>query len=131
MSGLAATVAALRAASGVTALTGDSGIVPMEAPQGERPPLVVVDVVSEVDGRKFDGADEYPDTRVQLSCLDRSPHGADRLAEACIAALQNLSGTFAGRECVFRRAETRYHDAAPDRSIYRVAIDFYCMHRAS
>lgn len=131
MSALAATVAALRADSGVTDLTGDSGVVPMEAPQGERPPIVVVDVVSEVDGRTFDGADEYPDTRVQLSCLDRSPHGADRLAEACVAALQNLGGTFAGRECVFRRAETRYADASPRSSIYRVVIDFYCMHRAA
>ena len=130
MSALAATVRALLAAPAVTAVVS-TRVYPVEADQGARLPAIVVDIVSERDSRHLSGADQFPVARVQIQCLGRTPAAADKLAGVVIATLQDLVGTFAGRQCEFSRADSYYSDASDNRSVYRVLTDFYVRHRAA
>ena len=97
MSAEAAVNALLTAAAGVTALVS-TRIYPTIAPEGTAPPLVVVELVSNVREPRIDAASasHLATSRIQLNLVAADYVTIKALREECIAACQFQRGVIGG-----------------------------------
>lgn len=134
MAAMFITAQALLANAGVTALVGTK-VHPINAPQDEPPPQIVVQLVSEADGQRLEGPDLWFDSRVSVECRAQTATAAVKIGEAVKTALQGIRRqTIAGRQASFFKEETDVSDyseasAGSPTPIYRRVLDFRCRWR--
>ena len=120
--------AALAASPAVVALVDDR-IFYSVAPQGAARPHLVITGGVERDGRTLAGAERWPEAAFEVIATGDTFTAVDKLGEAVVTALQDASGTFAGKRATFWRDDVGGVDFVPENRTHRRIIGFRCRYR--
>lgn len=107
-------------------------IYPLQRPQAEKPPAIVLTLVSEVDERHLLGSNRLPVASIIIDTIGTSYEEADDLGESVKAILIDYRGTVSGvRIDDIGPGEIDHFDADENGKAWRRRLGFYMRYRAA
>lgn len=123
MSGISVTIKALLANATVTGASG-TRIYPFPIPLGTALPAIAVGMSGEDDQYTLSGANQFPESSVQIHCIAAKAKDAIELGEKVRGALQDLHYTTGGADAWWSKEPLDFTDFADDQSTYRRVMSF-------
>lgn len=123
MSAVSLTIKALLADNPVKAVTS-THIYPFPIPLGTALPAIAVGMSGEDDQYTLSGANQFPESSVQIHCIAAKAKDAIELGEKVKSALQDLHYTTGGADAWWSKEPLDFTDFADDQLTYRRVMSF-------